>query len=934
MHFNDSCPILIPMKNTKNGSGSSPKTPKTSKKLTSDDIISFLESRNGRASKSEIAKKFGITGNDRIGLKHVLKELLHRGSLHHGTFRSYVLPEVAKAEALPERKRDKNAPKTGPVLRDEEENKGPIYFTGIYEPLRTGGGMVNPVSRMDKHAIMVSEGRTKDAHSGDLVKAIYSPRGWSIERIVGERDDASLVSLIAIETMDIPHEFPDDAMAETVGIKVPDLGKRKDLRKLPLVTIDGEDSRDFDDAVHAVKEGNGWTITVAIADVAHYVLPGSALDKEAYKRGNSVYFPDRVVPMLPEALSNDLCSLRPDEDRACMAAIMKINAEGQFTDIKIVRGLMRSHARLTYTEVQEAFDGQPNEKTAPIVDSIIKPLYGAYATLSKARAARGTVELDLPERKVVLKDGVVQDIASRARFDSHKLIEEMMILANVAVATKFQEKQQEALYRIHPKPDASRWSNTRDYLHEIGLRTKAALHPKPSDLQALLVEVEGKDEAPLVNDMILRSMSQASYSPDNVGHFGLALENYSHFTSPIRRYADLIVHRALIKAFDLGTDGLTDYETGRLEIMGTHISARERVAQAAERETVDRYIALFLQDKVGATFNARVSGVTKFGLFVNVDPIGADGLIPVRTLPQDFYIHDEKRHSLTGRRNRLTFRLAMPLTVRLVEVEANTGRLLMELVPGQFGAVENQSHGKRYSTRSGRPDRRSEGRSFGGRRSERSEDRSDRFERYERPERQERRPERPQERWDRGPERGVDRSFDDRDGRSVERREYRRDDRRDDGRNDRGYSRNPDRPFDDRSSGGQRDRWSDRGPSRGGERGYGQRDDRRDDRGADRDSYRGDRWSDRGPSRYSERSNDRGGERGGYHGGGERDSFRGTSSRGASFGGDRSDRGPSRGRGPAKGSDRGGDRGPNRGPDRGGNSRNSGPPRGNRDKRR
>jgi ribonuclease R len=677
------------MTNKKDGSGSSPKQKKPSKKLTSDDIISFLKSRHGRASKSEIAKKFGVTGNDRIGLKHVLKEMLNRGTLHHGTFRSYVLPEVAKAEALPDRKRDKNtapSPAFQNGAQENEEDRGPIYFVGLYEPMRHGGGMVHPVSRKDRNAILVSEGRTGKARNGDLVKAIYSPRGWSIESVIAEFDDANMVSLMAIETMDIPHVFPEEAMAETVGITVPELGKRTDLRDLPLVTIDGEDSRDFDDAVHATPDKNGgWKITVAIADVSHYVRPGSALDVEAFARGNSVYFPDRVVPMLPEALSNDLCSLRPHEERACMAAIMRINSDGKLIDTKIVRGLMKSSARLTYTEVQEAFDGNPNDKTKPILDSIIKPLYGAYEVLAKARAARGTVELDLPERKVFIKDGVVQDIVSRARFDSHKLIEEMMILANVAVAEALESKEQEALYRVHPKPDASRWSNTREFLMELGLKTKPAMHPKPQDLQDLLDAVTGRDEAPLVNDMVLRSMSQATYSPEKIGHFGLALESYSHFTSPIRRYADLIVHRALIRAFDLGDDGLTDHELGRLEIIGVHISARERVAQLAERETVDRYIALFLQDKVGATFHARVSGVTKFGLFVNVDPFGADGLIPVRTLPDDFYIHDEKRHSLTGRKRGYSFRLAMRLMVRLVEVEAATGRLLMELMPESIG---------------------------------------------------------------------------------------------------------------------------------------------------------------------------------------------------------------------------------------------------------
>lgn len=699
------------MTNKKDGSGSSQKPPKSSKKLTSDDIISFLHSRNGRASKAEIAKKFGITGNDRIQMKHVLKEMLNRSTLHHGTFRSYVLPEVAKAEALPDRKRpkDKTAAAAAQFIEsDEHEDKGPIYFVGLYAPLHNGGGMVNPVSRQDKHPIMVSEGRTKDARTGDLVKALYSPRGWSIEKILGEQDDAGLVSLMAIETMDIPNEFPQEALDETVDIMVPALDKRKDLRDLPLVTIDGEDSRDFDDAVHAIADGNGWKITVAIADVSHYVTPDSALDREAYKRGNSVYFPDRVVPMLPEALSNDLCSLRPNEDRACLAAIMKIDADGILTDTKIVRGLMRSHARLTYTEVQEAHDGQPNEKTAPIIDSIIKPLYGAYKTLAKARAARGTVELDLPERKVSLKDGVVQDIVSRARFDSHKLIEEMMILANVAVASALLGKEQEALYRIHPKPDASRWVNTRDFLMELGLKTKPALQPRPQDLQDILDAVVGRDESPLVNDMILRSMSQASYHPDNIGHFGLALDNYAHFTSPIRRYADLIVHRALIRAFDLGKDGLTDKEMARLDHIGIHISARERVAQAAERETVDRYIALFLEDKVGATFHARVSGVTKFGLFVNIDPFGADGLIPVRTLPQDFYIHDEKRHALTGRRNGLTFRLAMPVTVRLMEVEAGTGRLLMGLVEGTYTMPERVVR-REYRSSERRPNDRAPG---------------------------------------------------------------------------------------------------------------------------------------------------------------------------------------------------------------------------------
>lgn len=666
--------------------------------IISQDILTFLQSRNGRASKAEIARQFSIKGNDRIGLKQVLKDMLARGVLHHGTYRSYVLPETKETKEPSSLRRQGSSSVSQPSGRgqdsrmrgndeknrnriDSDEQEDPTYFVGIFEPLKNGGGMVNPVSRQDKNPIMVGEDKTGEARRDDLVRAVYSQRGWSIEKVLADRDDVGFVSLMAIETLNIPHVFPQDVLDETNGIKVPPVGKRTDLRETPLVTIDGEDARDFDDAVHAVSDGNGgWHITVAIADVSHYVTPGSALDIEAYKRGNSVYFPDRVVPMLPEALSNDLCSLRPDENRACMAAIMHINDKGNLIGTQIVRGLMKSVARLTYTEVQMALDGQPDAKTKPILNTLLKPLYGAYQTLVKARQERGTVELDLPERKVIIENGQLKDIVSRARFDSHKLIEEMMILANVAVAKALEKQRQPAMYRIHAKPDAARWSSTREFLQELGLKTKPGLHPQPQDLQALLDQVAGRDEAPLVNDMVLRSMSQAAYSPDNIGHFGLALESYGHFTSPIRRYADLIVHRALIRAFKLGDDGLTDEEMRQLEKIGEHISIRERVAQTAERETIDRYIALYMVDKIGATFSARISGVTRFGIFVNIDPMGADGLVPIRTLPDDYYIHDEKRHSLVGRRSGLTFRLAMPLTVRLLEVEAATGRLLMELV--------------------------------------------------------------------------------------------------------------------------------------------------------------------------------------------------------------------------------------------------------------
>lgn len=702
------------MKKSKNGSGET----RTDTKKTlpdADAILSFLHAHHGRASKAEIARQFGVTGNDRIGLKHLLKKMLEKGELKQGSFRSFLTPEAEKKlqKDRNDAERDTRLAKRGTRVNDpdapaaasseepkprrniREENHDYTRFVGLYEPLKNGGGIVNPVSRLNKNPIMIAEGKQKNARSGDLVEAVQTSRGWEIDELLSERDDAGMVSLMAIRTLNIPHIFPEEALAETENITVPPLDKRTDLRHIPFVTIDGDDSRDFDDAVYAEPDDaadnkGGWKIYVGIADVAHYVQPNSELDKEAYKRGNSVYFPDRVVPMLPESLSNDLCSLRPNEPRACMAAIMRINKDGDLLHTQIVRGLMKSHARLTYNQVQQVFDGQPDNDTAPFIDSVLMPLYKAYEILLQARARRGTVDLDLPERRVYLVDGEVQDIISKPRYDSHKLIEEMMILANVGVAKELEKKHQPALFRVHPKPDSARWSVTREFLNELGLKTRPGLHPKPEDLKSLIAQVEGKDEAPLVNEMVLRSMAQASYAPENVGHFGLALDHYAHFTSPIRRYADLIVHRALIRAFNLGDDGLTDFEQNRLPIIGEHISDRERVAQAAERETIDRYIALFLEDKVGATFHARVSGVTNFGLFINVDPMGADGMVPLRMLPDDYYMHDEKRHSLVGRRTGLTFRLAMPLVVRLLEVDSATGRLLMELVPGSIPIPERR----------------------------------------------------------------------------------------------------------------------------------------------------------------------------------------------------------------------------------------------------
>ena len=416
---------------------------------------------------------------------------------------------------------------------------------------------------------------------------------------------------------------------------------------------------------------------MAIADVAHYVQPGSALDQTARTRGNSVYFPDRVVPMLPEALSNGWCSLRPDEERGCLFVEMTIDKSGRKTQHRFGRGLMRSAARLTYEQVQQAQDRN---------DSLGLPLphlYDGFRSLLAARIARGTLDLDLPERKVVLDDtGRVLSVAPRPRLDSHRLIEEFMVLANVAAAEELERLHRPCVYRIHAPPTDEKLATLRTFLSGLGISLPAGDQVHPRDLDGVLRRVAGTPEAPLVNEVMLRSQSQAAYSPDNIGHFGLALSRYAHFTSPIRRYADLLVHRSLISSLRFGNDGLADGDAARLPATAEHITATERRAQLAERDAVDRYLAAYMADKVGAHFAARISGVTRFGLFVTVTANGASGIVPISTLPDDFWQHDEGEQTLTGRRTRIVFRLAGDVEVRLAEASPVTGGLVFHILQG------------------------------------------------------------------------------------------------------------------------------------------------------------------------------------------------------------------------------------------------------------
>ncbi len=558
----------------------------------------------------------------------------------------------------------------------------PGRVLGVFKPGRTENRII-PTDRRSKAEWVVPPGEEGGAEPDEIVLAEPMPHhrlGLKPARIIerlGRMGDARSVSLIAIHTHDIPQAFPEPALAEAEGARGVSLGTRTDLRDTPLVTIDGEDARDFDDAVFAEPDGAGFRLIVAIADVAHYVQPGSALDLAARTRGNSVYFPDRVVPMLPEALSNGWCSLRPQEDRGCLFVEMRIDSTGRKTSHQFGRGLMRSAARLTYEQVQRAQDSGED------LGLPLGPLYAAFRSLLDARTARGTLDLDLPERKVVLgEDGRVLSVMPRPRLDSHRLIEEFMVLANVAAAEELERRDTPCMYRVHAPPSDEKLANLRSFLSTMGINLPPGDQVHPRDLDQVLKRVADTPEAPLVNEVMLRSQSQAAYSPDNIGHFGLALTRYAHFTSPIRRYADLLVHRGLIRALQLGHDGLPDGQAAGLLETADHITGTERRAALAERDAIDRYLAAYMADKVGARFAARISGVTRFGLFVTIAQSGASGLVPVSTLPDDFWFHDEREQSLSGRRTRLVFRLAQEVEVRLAEASPVTGGLVFHIMQG------------------------------------------------------------------------------------------------------------------------------------------------------------------------------------------------------------------------------------------------------------
>jgi ribonuclease R len=580
-------------------------------------------------------------------------------------------------------------------------SKARSRIIGVLRIAANGAARIEPVEKKQAgRELSIAAEDFGEAKDGDLVAVeivgrtrIGAPRA-RVRETLGSLGTEKAISLVALRVHGIPDEFRAETIAEASAARAAGLDHREDWRDLPLVTIDPPDAKDHDDAVFAEPDpspdnAGGHIVTVAIADVAFYVRPHSALDKEALERGNSVYFPDRVVPMLPERISNDLCSLRPNEDRPALAVRMRITDKGHKLDHSFHRVMMRSKAKLNYAQAQQALDGRPDDICAPLMESVLLPLRRAYRAADQARELRAPLDLELPERKILLKpDGTVDRVIVPPRLSTHRLIEEFMILANVAAAEVLEENRQQLIYRAHDEPSREKVSALSEFLSTIGVKLAKGQVLRPSHFNVILSRVRGLEHENLVNEIILRTQAQAEYTNENYGHFGLNLRRYAHFTSPIRRYADLIVHRALIRALKFGPGAMQDTSAGELAEIAARISGAERRAMAAERETVDRLISAHLADQIGARFFARISGVTRAGLFVRLADTGADGFVPAATLGREYYRYDESSHSLTSGSGE-SFRLGDTIEVRLVEATPIAGALRFEVAgprkSGSFG---------------------------------------------------------------------------------------------------------------------------------------------------------------------------------------------------------------------------------------------------------
>ncbi|WP_298916444.1 ribonuclease R [uncultured Roseobacter sp.] len=711
---------------------------------TKSEILDWISENPTLTAKRDIAKAFGIKGAARIDLKRVLKELEADGHLEKRK-RSYQDPDrLPPVSVLQVTEQDADGdlfakpmewhgegvepvvlvvprasdPALGAgdrilarltLVKADDHNyqarlirrigANPKHILGVFRKTAEGGRIL-PVDKGSDKEWHVPADATHGAKDGELVEAELAgpkvrmglPRARIVSRL-GDPSAAKAVSLIAIHQHGIPDSFPDEAIAQADQAKPVDLKGREDLRDLPLITIDPADARDHDDACYAHADDDpdnkgGHIIWVAIADVAAYVTPGSALDREARKRGNSTYFPDRVVPMLPDRLSGDLCSLHDGVPRACIAVRMQLDADGNKLSHSFHRGLMRSPASLHYEEVQQAMDGSPNERCGPLLEPVIRPLYAAYRALVAARERRQPLDLDLPERRIELdEDGKVVSVNFKERLDAHRLIEEFMVLANVAAAETLIAKKIPLLFRVHEEPSPEKLDALRETARASGYNLAKGQVLKTAHLNRLLKDAAGSDDAELINMSTLRSMTQAYYAPQNFGHFGLALARYAHFTSPIRRYADLIVHRALIAAHGWGKDGLRPEDYDALEAAGQHISDTERRSMIAERDTIDRYMAAYLSERIGNEFTGRISGIARFGVFVKLDETGADGLIPMRSIGREYFHYDAEANTLMGSDTGRIISLGQRATVRLAEAAPVTGGIALELLALEGDAI-------------------------------------------------------------------------------------------------------------------------------------------------------------------------------------------------------------------------------------------------------
>ena len=729
-------------------------------------ILDFIASSGQPAGKREIARAFHLAGQDKIELKRLLKDMADEGLIDSSPGRAFhkvggvpkvtvlrvqsvddsgavwAVPEQWHAETPPPRLRvvergKRSALGIGDRVLARTEERGQGFIAHPMKKLERAAELVlgvvrregerfwlSPVDKRERRELYISD--RKDAEPGDLVLCEVSGRpprvSARVDAVLGDPFAPKSFSLIAIHKHGLRAEFSQEAIDEAHRVSKLPLGEREDLTHLPIVAIDPEDARDHDDAIWAEPDAEGgWNAIVAIADVSYYVRPGSELDREARARGNSVYFPDRVVPMLPEELSADICSLKEGEDRAAMACHLKISKDGELKAWRFTRAKVRIAANIAYEAAQAANDIAHEERievSSPVcwmpevegpvpqelVEKALKPLWGCWRALFAARQKRDPLELDLPERRVMLDEkGRITSIAPRDRLDAHRLVEDFMIAANVAAARALEAKKAPVMYRVHEPPSREKLVALKDYLATFGIEFALGQVIKPGTFNRIIERVGDSDGRQEIMEQLLRTQMQARYGPERLGHFGLALATYAHFTSPIRRYADLLVHRSLVKAYRLGEGGLPQGDEEKFEQIGEQISMLERRAMEAERETVDRYVAAFLADQVGQLVECRITGVQPFGFFATVEDLGGDGLVLAKDLGQEYFRYDEAARALIGDESGDTYRVGQRLTLRLAESNPVSGALRFELPEGSYGGASAPIRRDRTRGHRGRP---------------------------------------------------------------------------------------------------------------------------------------------------------------------------------------------------------------------------------------